>query len=281
MPKLPKLWIFPENPKVRTPIPSRQQPQARTSPPPSNSSPQQKSHSQSQLRFGFFSHLRTRYATLPPPLRTTIYTALRTLRIAAPFLAMGIFFREHILQARWVTGPSMTPYFNEDYANTHTERDVVLVEMWPSGFSWPWSSGGKGKRRIERGMVVMFRSPSNPDNISIKRIIGLPGDRITTREPCLKESQIVPWNHVWLEGDAADPKHSLDSNTYGPVSICLLMGRVFAVVSPRFRWLDWENWEKGVVDGDAEGKFGDRYREGVRKRVVKEAVQLELPFYSI
>jgi inner membrane protease subunit 2 len=59
------------------------------------------------------------------------------------------------------------------------------------------------------------------------------------------------------------------------------MGRVFAVVSPRFRWLDWENWEKGVVDGDAEGKFGDRYREGVRKRVVKEAVQLELPFYSI
>jgi inner membrane protease subunit 2 len=70
---------------------------------------------------------------------------------------MGIFFREHILQARWVTGPSMTPYFNEDYANTHTERDVVLVEMWPSGFSWPWSSGGKGKRRIERGMVVMFR----------------------------------------------------------------------------------------------------------------------------
>jgi inner membrane protease subunit 2 len=157
MPKLPKLRIFPETPKVRTPIPSRQQPQARTSPPPSNSPSQQKSHSQSQLRFGFFSHLRTRYATLPPPLRTTIYTALRTLRIAAPFLAMGIFFREHILQARWVTGPSMTPYFNEDYANTHTERDVVLVEMWPSGFSWPWSSGGKGKRRIERGMVVMFR----------------------------------------------------------------------------------------------------------------------------
>ncbi|KAL2818909.1 peptidase S24/S26A/S26B/S26C [Aspergillus granulosus] len=278
MPKLPKFRISPETTKVRTPIPSRQPPQPRAQPP--NPSPQP--NPQSQSRFNFFSNLRTRYATLPPPLRTTIHTTLRTLRIAAPFLAMGIFFREHILQARWVTGPSMTPYFNEDYANTHTERDVVLVEMWPSGFSWPWSSGGgKGKRRIERGMVVLFRSPSNPDNISIKRIIGLPGDRITTREPCLKESQIVPWNHVWLEGDAADPKHSMDSNTYGPVSICLLMGRVFAVVAPRFRWLDWENWEKGVVDGDSEGKHGDRYREEVRKRVVKEAVQLELPFYSI
>ncbi|KAL2861153.1 putative mitochondrial inner membrane protease subunit Imp2 [Aspergillus lucknowensis] len=277
MPKPPRLRLSPDT-QVRSSMRSRL-PQPLTAPripPPSpTKSP----------KYLSLPRLRSLYARLPHPVRHTVHSVSRSLRVITPVLIIAAFFREHILQVRWVTGPSMTPYLNEDYANTHTERDVVLVEMWASGFSWPWSGGtasgeGRKKRRIERGMVVMFRSPSNPDNISIKRVIGLPGDRITTREPCLKESQIVPWNHVWLEGDAADPKNSMDSNTYGPVSICLILGRVFAVVSPRFRWLDWENWEKGVVDGDTEGRNGDKYREEVRKRVVKGAVQLELPYYG-
>ncbi|KAL4921985.1 peptidase S24/S26A/S26B/S26C, partial [Aspergillus aurantiobrunneus] len=177
-------------------------------------------------RFSFFSFLRARYTALPRSARIT----LRTLRVVAPVLPIGFFFSEHILQLRWVNGPSMTPYLNEDYETMHTKKDVVLVNMWPfggAGFSLPWR---ERKRRLERGMVVLFRSPGNPHNVAIKRIIGLPGDRITTREPCPKDSQIVPFNHVWVEGDAADPRKSLDSNTYGPVSVSLISGRVIAVV---------------------------------------------------
>lgn len=129
-------------------------------------------------------------------------------------------------------------------------------------------------------MRCACRSPGNPRNVAIKRIIGLPGDRITTREPCAKDSQIVPFNHVWLEGDAADPRKSLDSNTYGPVSVSLISGKVVAVVWPRFRWLDWTGWEKGVVEGDTEGRFGTEYRKEVRDRVGKGAVELERPFLS-
>lgn len=126
-------------------------------------------------------------------------------------------------------------------------------------------------------MIVTFRSPANPKHTAIKRIIGLPGDRITTREPCMKASQIVPFNHVWLEGDAEDPKKSLDSNTYGPVSISLITGRVIAVLRPQFRWLNWQDWEKGVVEGDEDHRFGENYRQDVRQRVLKEAVKLERP----
>ncbi|KAF9893178.1 hypothetical protein FE257_012593 [Aspergillus nanangensis] len=220
--------------------------------------------------FSPFANLRARYATLPTPVRRTF----RVLRILAPIIPIGLFFSEHMLQVMWVRGPSMTPYLNEDYDQMHTKSDMVLVNMWPwGGAGWPWER----KRRLERGMVVTFRSPANPSHIAIKRVVGLPGDRITTREPCMKPSQIVPFNHLWLEGDAQDPKRSLDSNTYGPVSLSLITGRVMAVLSPRWRWLRWENWEDGAVEGDVEGRFGDNYRLDVRQRVLKEAVKTERP----
>lgn len=126
-------------------------------------------------------------------------------------------------------------------------------------------------------VLMVYRSPANPTHTAIKRVIGLPGDRIITREPCMKPSQIVPFNHVWLEGDADDPRKSLDSNTYGPVSISLITGRVLAVAWPRWRWLQWSDWEKGVVEGDEQRKLGIDYRKDVRDRVLKGAVQLERP----
>ena len=126
--------------------------------------------------------------------------------------------------------------------------------------------------------ATLSRSPANSSHVAIKRVVGLPGDRITTREPCMKPTQIVPFNHVWLEGDAADPRKSLDSNTYGPVSISLITGRVFAVLGPRWRWLNWKDWETGEVDGAGpNGPFEDNYRQAVRDRVFKGAIELERP----
>lgn len=121
-----------------------------------------------------------------------------------------------------------------------------------------------------------YSSPANPSHIAIKRIIGLPGDRITTREPCLRQTQIVPWNHVWLEGDAEDPRKTLDSNTYGPVSLSLITGRVFAVLGPRMRWLNWTDWDSTSTDDAA----ADSYRQSVRDRVLKDAVKLDQPMLN-
>ncbi|KXG46593.1 Peptidase S24/S26A/S26B [Penicillium griseofulvum] len=215
----------------------------------------------------FLTNLRQRISALPYPVRR----ACRTLRWAAPMLPIALFFPEHVMQVMWVRGPSMTPYLNEEYAQTQTKSDIVMVNMWPWGSIVPF----KKERKLERGMIVTFRSPANPSHIAIKRVIGLPGDRITTREPCLRQTQIVPWNHVWLEGDAEDPRKTLDSNTYGPVSLSLITGQVFAVLGPRMRWLKWTDWEsKG--DDTAVNSYG----QSVRDRVLKDAVKLEQPLMN-
>jgi signal peptidase I len=47
-------------------------------------------------------------------------------------------------------------------------------------FSWPVFSGRIWSSPVERGDVVVFKLPSDGKTDYIKRIVGLPGDRIQT-----------------------------------------------------------------------------------------------------
>jgi mitochondrial inner membrane protease subunit 2 len=77
----------------------------------------------------------------------------RTARIILPLIPVGLFFSEHVMKIMWVSGPSMTPYLNEDFDLMHTKSDIVLVNMWAIHRMLPW----KRNHRLERGMVVTFR----------------------------------------------------------------------------------------------------------------------------
>ncbi|KAI1912087.1 hypothetical protein LOZ39_004460 [Ophidiomyces ophidiicola] len=192
-----------------------------------------------------------------------------------PLTPIIIVFREHVISTYPVGGPSMAPYLNATYGVEDLARETVVVNkfFWTKDFEHK-SSGGIGNENwkgLRRGMVVMFRSPRNPEILAIKRIIGLPGDEITprssprelnTQPPSsmdftdLTQPQMIPYNHIWVEGDANDTSKSLDSNTYGPISMNLITGRVVGVVWPweARRMLRWELWD---VDATAENLHED------------------------
>ena len=63
--------------------------------------------------------------------------------------------------------------------------DYVVVSKWAYGWSRasfpfdpPLFPGRIGGRAPARGDVVLFRLPRDPDQVYIKRLIGLPGDRV-------------------------------------------------------------------------------------------------------
>ncbi|KAG5718594.1 hypothetical protein E4T56_gene16556 [Termitomyces sp. T112] len=88
--------------------------------------------------------------------------------------------------------------------------------------------------QLSRGELAILQSPRAPGGIICKRIIGLPGDIVcvdpTGRYAPSTEHVIVPNGHVWIAGDNAD--NSIDSRTYGPVSMSLIQGRLRARIWP-------------------------------------------------
>ncbi len=97
----------------------------------------------------------------------------------------------------------------------------------------------------ERVWLIGYRSPLHPEAKVVKRVIGLEGDLVYTRPPYPFPTARVPAGHVWLEGDGSyHGKESLDSNTYGPVSMNLITGRVTRVLWPleRAGRVDWWEW---------------------------------------
>jgi len=138
-----------------------------------------------------------------------------------------------IMMPNQVKGVSMEPTFQSG--------DYILTSKITYKF-----------RPIERGDVVVFKSPKNPDIEYIKRIIGLPGDKILVsnsqvfvndqllnenyisaptnlwgENAFLKENEpvIVPENYVFVMGD--NRPRSSDSRDFGPIPITSIDGVVF------------------------------------------------------
>ncbi len=148
--------------------------------------------------------------------------------------AIIIPIRTFIFQPFFVRGASMEPsFYNGDY--------LIIDEL------------SYRMREPHRGEVVVFRPPGNDNQFYIKRIIGLPGEKVTIdndnvsvftegeeivlSEPYISDDRIGGSKEIIaglgeyiLLGD--NRGHSSDSRVFGPVSIKNFVGKVLITAWP-------------------------------------------------
>ncbi|KAI0404202.1 mitochondrial carrier [Xylaria palmicola] len=132
-----------------------------------------------------------------------------------------ITFNTFVLELAWIKGPSMYPFLNSEKDQT-TRKDAVVNLKY------------KAQDALQCGMIVTFWNPLKPEAMTVKRIVGLPGDIIKTRSPYPVPMVTIPPGHVWVQGDGGE-RDSLDSNNYGPIATGLIIGKVTHLLWPLHR----------------------------------------------
>lgn len=161
-------------------------------------------------------------------------------------VALSIFVVVYLflVQPHEIKGSSMEPNFHNN--------EYILTDKISYKFREP-----------QRGEVIIFKAPTNNEVDYIKRVIGLPGDRIKVQDgfvyvnemklnesyladktPLLPGSSMqegveitIPPDHIFVMGD--NRPHSSDSREFGPVSFNLIIGHAI------FRY--WPLPEMGLI----------------------------------
>ena len=154
---------------------------------------------------------------------------LETIVVALSIFVVVYLF---VVQPHEVKGSSMEPNFHNN--------EYILTDKFSYKFSPP-----------QRGDVVIFKAPNNPDIDYIKRVIGLPGDQVKIEggyvfvngdrltESYLSdttqlfpgssiregEESTIPQDHLFVLGD--NRPHSSDSREFGPIPKRLIIGKAF------------------------------------------------------
>jgi signal peptidase I len=105
---------------------------------------------------------------------------------------------------------------------------------------------------IERGDIIVFNYPANPDQELIKRVIGLSGDQVTINngqvalngyilsEPYIADAPqyngtwSVPDNYLFVLGD--NRNNSSDSHAWGMLPIANIVGKAIVIYWPPKMW---------------------------------------------
>ena len=114
----------------------------------------------------------------PPPPRPALSHAERLWDLAKTLvisLSLAVAVRVGIAQAYEVDGPSMEP--------TLLTGEKLFVARCAYGLALPWLADAIVSWALpEVGDVVILASPQNPTEDLVKRVIGLPGDRVELRD---------------------------------------------------------------------------------------------------
>lgn len=140
---------------------------------------------------------------------------LREVLWFAGLIVAVVILHNFIFQAFYVSGSSMEPDFHDG--------DYLIISKLPVTFHNLLS---KNKDLdVERGQVLVFKSPQNPKVFFIKRVIGLPGDRVVIKDGVIKIYNEENPNGLELHEDYIDNSQS----TLGDIDEVVEEGKLFVL----------------------------------------------------
>jgi signal peptidase I len=126
----------------------------------------------------------TTQASAPPEKTGAMAEIVEIVKTIVYALAIALFLRVLFFQPYTIPSASMEPNLYEG--------DYIIVSKWTYGYSKysipfapPVMSGRLVERKAHRGDIVVFALPHDPHVDYIKRVIGLPGDRIQMKKGLL------------------------------------------------------------------------------------------------
>ncbi|MEK7636667.1 MAG: signal peptidase I [Patescibacteria group bacterium] len=138
-------------------------------------------------------------------------------------IAIVLLFRFYVVQPFIVRGASMEPSFeNKEY--------LIIDEITPM------------VQPLSRGAVVVFRYPFNPSDFFIKRIIGLPGERVV-----INNGRVSVKNTTGEELILNEPYLGRGTITVGATDVTLSDDSYFVMGDNRNFSSDSRQW--GVLSG--------------------------------
>ena len=108
---------------------------------------------------------------------------LEVLQVLVTSLVIVVLIRSYLIQPFLVKGASMEPNFHDG--------NYLIVDEISYRF-----------RKPERGEVIVFKYPKDPKQYFIKRIVGLPGEKIE-----IKDQKVSIWNSENPNGLLLDEKY--------------------------------------------------------------------------
>ena len=126
----------------------------------------------------------TTQASAPPEKTGAMAEIVEIIKTVVYALGIALFLRVLFFQPYTIPSASMEPNLYEG--------DYIIVSKWTYGYSKysipfapPVMSGRVVEHKAHRGDIVVFALPHDPHIDYIKRIIGLPGDRIQMKKGLL------------------------------------------------------------------------------------------------
>ena len=135
-------------------------------------------------------------------------------------LIIVFLIRAFLFQPFFVKGQSMENSFEDgDY--------LIVDEITPRIFS------------LRRGEVIVFKPPIDKKSFYIKRIIGLPGERVV-----VKDGKVKIFNRKWRNGFVLDESSYLGENVFtsGNIDIQLKKDELFVLGDNRLVSFDSRRW---------------------------------------